>query len=80
MIKERVELFSDDDEEFSSAEEGSDSEPMLDDDRGNSVRRKSSKGTAWAHNQRSKRAISPVGLGSKTKDPFGRYSRVHPDR
>jgi len=42
--QDRVELFSDDDEEFSSAEEGSDSEPMLDDDRGNSVRRKSSKG------------------------------------
>ena len=28
---DRVEIFSDDDEDFSSPEEGSDSEPMLDD-------------------------------------------------
>ena len=28
---DRVEIFSDDDDDFSSPEEGSDSEPMLDD-------------------------------------------------
>ena len=37
-----MELYSDEEEEFSSPEEGSDSEPMLDDVR--SGRRKSSKG------------------------------------
>jgi len=42
--QDRVELYSDEDEDFSSPEEGSDSEPMLDDERGNSVRRKPSKG------------------------------------
>jgi len=45
-IQERGELmYSEDEDEFSSPEEGSDSEPMLDDDqRGTSVRRKSNKG------------------------------------
>ncbi len=38
-------MYSEDEDEFSSPEEGSDSEPMLDDDqRGTSVRRKSNKG------------------------------------
>ena len=45
-----VECDTDEEEDFTSGDEGSDSEPMIDSLRGNSARRKSGvKGRKWPH-------------------------------